>query len=392
MNSIEIRSLTKNYGKKPVLRGLNMNVPSGAVYGFLGVNGAGKTTTLGILTGFLPRGSGTVSVRGSLSSLPQDAALYPDRRVLGQLKLLARLGGVKGRRAGREAARVLDLVQLGEYGRSTPKKLSHGMRKRLAIAQALLGDPDILILDEPTAGLDPRNSAELRKLIRRLGREKTVVVSSHLLPEVEEMCSHVGVIHDGEMVFEGTVAGLTGVGSHVRYRLSGNVDPASLDGIGAIRTREYDGEEMILSVSFDQERATVEEINERVIAALRGRGVGIREITLGRSLEEEFFARTQGTNYNPEIINRIRGKCLCFTGALQSMFRNDARAKVESLGGSWNSTVTNAVDILVAGSIPRTAIIAGQLSIKLMKARQKGTEIISEETFLQMIQDAEKVG
>ena len=113
---------------------------------------------------------------------------------------------------------------------------------------------------------------------------------------------------------------------------------------------------------------------------------------LNRSLEEEFFARTQGTDYKPEVINRIRGMCMCFTGALSSMFREEARAKVVELGGSWNSTVTNAVDILVAGSIPRTAIIAGELSLKLMKARQKGTEIISEETFLQMIRDAEKAG
>ncbi|MFH1037578.1 MAG: ABC transporter ATP-binding protein [PVC group bacterium] len=289
MNAIEIRNLTKNYGRKQVLRGLNMSVPEGSIYGFLGVNGAGKTTTLGILTGFLPRRGGTVSVRGVLSSLPQDAALYPDRSIRGQLALLARLSGVRGRRAGREAGRVLDLVQLGDAARSTPKKLSHGMRQRLSVAQALLGDPGILVLDEPTAGLDPKNSAELRRLIRGLGREKTVVLSSHLLPEVEEICSHVGVIHDGKMVFEGSVAELTGAGSHVRYRLSKSIDPAVLDGIGAIRSKEFDGEEMLLSVSFDDKQITVEEINGRIFEILRGRGTGIREITPGRRLEDEFL-------------------------------------------------------------------------------------------------------
>ena len=289
MKAIEINNLIKYYGRKQVLRGLKMNVPAGTVYGFLGVNGAGKTTTLGIVTGFLPLNSGAFSVRGTLSSLPQDAMLYPDRRILSQLKLLARLSGVKGRFAREEARRVLDLVGLGEYGRSTPKKLSHGMRKRLAVAQALLGEPDILLFDEPTSGLDPKNSAELRKLIVQLGREKTVVVSSHLLPEVEEICSHVGVIHDGEMVFEGPVAELIGTRSHVKYHLSKSVDPEILDGIRAIREKEFDEAEVLLSVSFDETRAGVEEINEKVFAILRDHRIGVREITLGRSLEDEFL-------------------------------------------------------------------------------------------------------
>ncbi|MDP8214393.1 MAG: ABC transporter ATP-binding protein [Candidatus Euphemobacter frigidus] len=289
MNAIEITNLIKYYGRKQVLRGLKMNVPAGTVYGFLGVNGAGKTTTLGIVSGFLPLNSGAFSVRGTLSSLPQDAALCPDRRILSQLKLLVRLSGVKGRFALEEARRVLDLVGLGEYGRSTPKKLSHGMRKRLAVAQALLGEPDILLFDEPTSGLDPKNSAELRRLIVRLGREKTVVVSSHLLPEVEEICSHVGVIHDGKMVFEGPVSELIGTRSHVKYRLSKSVDPEILDGIRTIRAKEFDEAELLLSVSFDETRAGVEEINEKVLAILCDHRIGVREITLGRSLEDEFL-------------------------------------------------------------------------------------------------------
>ncbi|MDP8237319.1 MAG: ABC transporter ATP-binding protein [Candidatus Erginobacter occultus] len=289
MTAIEITGLVKGYGGRPVLRGLEMNVPAGAVYGFLGVNGAGKTTTLGVVTGFLPPGRGTVTVRGTLSSQPQDALLYPDRPLRRQLKLLARLGGIRGREAGREADRVLGLVGLADSAGRPPKKLSHGMRRRAAVAQALLGDPDVLVLDEPTAGLDPKSAAELRRLIARRGEGKTVVVSSHLLGEVEEICSHVGVIHDGRMVFEGTMAALTGSGSSVRFQLDREVEPDPFRCLPAVRSAELEEESLVLTLSFAEEEATLEEINGRAFDLLRRLGAGVRRITPGRRLEDEFL-------------------------------------------------------------------------------------------------------
>lgn len=289
MKAIEIRGLVKGYGGRPVLRGLEMNVPAGAVYGFLGVNGAGKTTTLGVVTGFLPPGRGTVTIRGTLSSQPQDAALYPDRPLRGQLKLLARLGGIRGRNAAREADRVLGLVGLADSAGRPPKKLSHGMRRRAAVAQALLGDPDILVLDEPTAGLDPKSSAELRRLIACRGEGKTVVVSSHLLGEVEEICSHVGVIHDGRMVFEGPMAELTGSGSSVRFQLDREVDPALFRTLPAVHSAELEKESLVLTLSFAEGETTLEEVNGRAFDLLRRQGAGVRRITPGRRLEDEFL-------------------------------------------------------------------------------------------------------
>jgi ABC-2 type transport system ATP-binding protein len=285
MEAIEIRNLTKGYGGEPVLRDLEMTVPAGAVYGFLGVNGAGKTTTLGVVTGFLTRYRGTVTVRGRLSSQPQDASLYPDRPIRSQLKLLARLSGIRGR----EADRVLGLVGLEAAASRPPKKLSHGMRRRAAVAQALLGDPDILVLDEPIAGLDPKSAAELRRLIARRGEGKTVVVSSHLLGEVEEICSHVGVIHDGKMVFEGTMAELTGAGSSVRFHLDREVDPALFRGPAFIREAEFEREKLVLSLAFEESEATLEEVNGRVFEILLRRGIGVQRITPGRRLEDEFL-------------------------------------------------------------------------------------------------------
>jgi ABC-type multidrug transport system ATPase subunit len=287
--AIEIRGLRKAYGRTQALDGLDMTVPRKTVYGFLGVNGAGKTTTLGIASGFLMRDGGRCSVNGSLSSLPQDAKLFSGRSVVSQLVFLARLSGTSGKRAKSEAERVLKLVGLGERPRSAPEKLSHGMRKRVSFAQALLGDPEIILLDEPTAGLDPQNASEIKKLIVSLGREKTVVVSSHVLAEIEEMCTEVGVIHEGRMRFEGPVSELTRTRSRVNYRLSGRAEPPAVREFPGVQAADFDAAEATLTVVFDPAAISVEELNRRVFALLGREKIGVREILLGRSLEEGFL-------------------------------------------------------------------------------------------------------
>jgi len=201
MLAFQTHNLVKNYGGKLALDNLNMNVPSGSIYGFLGVNGAGKTTTFSIAGTYTYASSGTFKVKGKLAVIPQDARFYNGRTVESQLKFLAALSGVKADQIEAEVKRVLKDVGLAEKAQINAEKLSHGMYKRLGIAQALLGSPDLLLLDEPTAGLDPKNAFEIRKLIKELGKQKTLVVSSHNLHEISDICTHVGIIHKGKMIF-----------------------------------------------------------------------------------------------------------------------------------------------------------------------------------------------
>jgi len=285
--ALRARGLTKSYGKTPVLRGLNMNVPAGSVYGFLGVNGAGKTTTFGVLAGIIARHGGEFEFGGRLGLLPQDASLYPDRRLFRQLFFLGRLEGLDRGRACAAAESCLAAVGLADRARHKPPKLSHGMRRRLALAQALLGDPDVLLLDEPTAGLDPDQSARLRSLVAGWGGRKTVVVSSHLLSEVEQMCDQVGVIHGGKMIYEGPVEGLTGARDTVVYRFDRSPPPRLLEGLPGVREVRADGEEM--TVRFEPGVCSLEDLNRRVLELCFTAGAGVREIVRGRGLEAGFL-------------------------------------------------------------------------------------------------------
>lgn len=202
-------NLKKTYGDKIALDGLDLNIPTGGIYGFLGINGAGKTTTISILGRFILPTSGHFSIKGKLSILPQDARFYPGRKIKSQMEFFARLSGVPASKAKGEVHRILDGVGLLEKANIAAEKISHGMYKRLGIAQALLGNPDILLLDEPTAGLDPENAFEMRKMIKALAKEKTIVISSHNLHEISEMCENIGIIHEGKLRFEGKTSDLT---------------------------------------------------------------------------------------------------------------------------------------------------------------------------------------
>ena len=196
---------------------LDLSVGRGEVYGFLGSNGAGKTTTLKILLGLIRPTSGTAEVLGltpgssdglaKTGVLVESPAFYPYLSGEGNLKVMARYSGVSNRRV----AEVLETVELSGSAKDRYKKYSLGMKQRLGVAAALLKDPELLILDEPTNGLDPKGMADMRSLIRRLGTgERTVLLSSHLLGEVEQVCDRVGVIHKGRPISEGAVADLRG--------------------------------------------------------------------------------------------------------------------------------------------------------------------------------------
>lgn len=210
--AIEVTNLNKYYGERHALRDLNFNVKRGEILGFLGPNGAGKTTTMRILTGYMPPSSGnarvagfdvsknSLDVRAHIGYLPENVPLYLDMTVVDYLAFVARLHHVKNVNAAVE--RAMDLVNLTDRADNTISKLSKGYRQRVGIAQAIAHEPDVLILDEPTIGLDPRQIIEVRDLIRSLGKEHTIILSTHILPEVSQTCTRVLIIRDGEIVAE----------------------------------------------------------------------------------------------------------------------------------------------------------------------------------------------
>jgi ABC-2 type transport system ATP-binding protein len=212
---IEACGLSKQFGHFLAVRDVSFEVPAGQVVAFLGPNGAGKTTTMRLLTGFLAPTSGTAKIAGidvqtdriaaaeHLGYLPENGPLYPDMTPAALLRFFGSARGLDGERLRRRIDSVIDLCALGSVIEKPIGKLSKGYRQRVSMAQALLHDPEVLIMDEPTSGLDPNQIQGVRKLIRELGRSKTILVSTHILQEVEPVADRVLFIHDGRIVFDG---------------------------------------------------------------------------------------------------------------------------------------------------------------------------------------------
>jgi ABC-2 type transport system ATP-binding protein len=213
---IRVKDLTKNYGDLKAVDDISFVVETGDIVGFLGPNAAGKTTTMRIITCFMPPTSGTVEVddlnifdnsleiRKKIGYLPENAPLYWEMNVIEYLRFIMGLRGLDGRNSSKRLKRVVDTCGLGSVIHKDIGELSKGFRQRVGLAQAMIHDPEILILDEPTIGLDPNQIVEIRNLIRELGKEKTVILSTHILPEVEAACGRVLIIHEGKIVADGT--------------------------------------------------------------------------------------------------------------------------------------------------------------------------------------------
>ncbi len=212
MSMIEVSHLTKRYRDRVAVDDLSFSVSEGEILGFLGPNGAGKTTTMRVLTGFLPASSGLVKVAGHdvfeeplevkrrIGYLPETPPLYPEMTVRGYLRFVATLRGVPRARMATELDRVAHATGTTEVMGRVIQNLSKGFRQRVGIAQALLGSPPVLILDEPTEGLDPIQRAEVRRLIKGLAGQHTVILSTHILPEVTMTCEKVLILHQGRLV------------------------------------------------------------------------------------------------------------------------------------------------------------------------------------------------
>ncbi|WP_137221086.1 MULTISPECIES: ABC transporter ATP-binding protein [Shewanella] len=209
MSIIQCDNLSKQYGNKLALDTVSLTLTEGAPIALVGPNGAGKTTLFSLLCGYIQPTNGSISIlghkpgskalQGLLSALPQDAALDPNFSIVSQLQFFAQLQGMTASAAKQEALRVLALVDLSESAEAKPKSLSHGMSKRVSIAQALIGSPKIVLLDEPTAGLDPANAKKIRQIVKDLSDHTTFVISSHNLDELEKLCDQVVYLERGKL-------------------------------------------------------------------------------------------------------------------------------------------------------------------------------------------------
>ena len=305
---IEARGLTKFYGDFPAIEDVSFAAEPGEVIGFLGPNGAGKTTTMRIITGFTPPTAGTAVVAGhdvqeepldaraSIGYLPETVPLYTDMTVREYLHYMGELRGMSKPRIRARVDDVFELCRLEEYTDSLVSKLSKGYRQRVGIAQAILHEPPVLVLDEPTIGIDPRQVVETRQIIRGLGGDHTVILSTHILPEVSMVCDRVLIIHEGRIVVMDTAerlsARLGGV-SRVVMDVRGPRDQiqralAAVDGVAEVTLSDAGGRQQ-----FVVECAPSRDIRVELARAVADQGWGLVELrAMGLSLEEIFLRLT----------------------------------------------------------------------------------------------------
>jgi ABC-2 type transport system ATP-binding protein len=222
---IKVEGLTKRYGDVTAVEDLSFQVEKGEIVGFLGPNGAGKTTTMRIITGFLPSTEGTVSVHGHdifekpmevkkrIGYLPEHPPVYADMTVAGYLKFVSKIKGVARSARGDAIDRVVERCGLKEARKKIIGKLSKGYRQRVGLAQAMIHEPEVLILDEPTIGLDPKQIIEIRELVKSLAGDQTIILSTHILPEVTMICQRCLIIDQGRIVADDSLEALTAQGS-----------------------------------------------------------------------------------------------------------------------------------------------------------------------------------
>jgi ABC-2 type transport system ATP-binding protein len=304
---IEARSLSKNFGGIVAVDRLSFAVRSGEVLGFLGPNGAGKSTTMKMLTGFLAPTAGTASINGhdiindSLAArriigyLPEGAPSYGEMTVRNFLEFIARARGFRGREARRKAAAAIDLLNLDRVPEQPIETLSKGFKRRVGLAQAILHDPQVLILDEPTDGLDPNQKHEVRHLIRDMSSEKIIVISTHMLEEVHALCNRAMIISDGRLLVDDTPEGLI---ARSRYHNAVTLVVKEPERVASIlselpQARKVELREGELTV-FPAEGARLFEV---ISDAVKDRGWSVSELRLeaGR-LDEVFRQVTEGTN------------------------------------------------------------------------------------------------
>lgn len=297
---IDVSQLTKRYGRFVALDSISFSAQPGEILGFLGPNGAGKTTTMRILTGFMPPTNGHATVAGfdvveqslemrrHVGYLPETVPLYRDMTVRGYLDFMAEIHGVKNRR--QRVAEVLELVGMADRARSLVRSLSKGMRQRVGLAQAIVHDPEVLILDEPTIGLDPHQVQDVRALVRELGKTRTVLLSTHILPEAEQVCDRIIIIDRGRIVAIDTPEHLRDHlqrGVQVFLRVGGRADRREIarlvGAVQGVRSVEPHADGFIIQVKPNSE------IRPALASAIVSQGLELLELRPWAVTLEEIF-------------------------------------------------------------------------------------------------------
>jgi ABC-2 type transport system ATP-binding protein len=302
---IEVQHLTKRYGRVTAVDDVSFRVERGEILGFLGPNGAGKTTTMRVLTGYIPPTEGRAAVAGfdifdqpveakrRIGYLPETPPLYPDMRVSEYLAFVARIKGVpRSERKGRIKS-VMERTRVAEVAERPCAKLSKGFRQRVGLAQAILHNPDVLILDEPTAGLDPKQIIETRELIKSLAGDHTIILSTHILPEVSQTCQRVVIINKGRMVAVDTPENLTARlrGSETIYvQVDGagiDVEPTLIQVPGVTRVSVVDRHDGVVGYEVDSARGR--DVRRDLARSVVSHGWGLVELRPVRMSLEEIF-------------------------------------------------------------------------------------------------------
>jgi ABC-2 type transport system ATP-binding protein len=303
--AIRLNNVIKRFGAKSAVSGVSLKIPTGSVYGLIGPNGAGKTTTFSMMAGFLSPTEGSLevlgftptnvdSLRGRLGVLPQDALLPGDDTVGLFLMHCARLQQIPANKAEEEVRKVLEEVSGRDWWNLRCSALSHGMAKRAAIAQAFLGSPEVVLLDEPTAGLDPRVAFEVRQIIKGRKGRCTLIVSSHNLQELEEICDYAAVLDHGKLVASGSMEELTATAHEIRIKLApGPVPHAEIRAIPIVTRVEWLEDTRDLVVHFEPGGIDAEGVIALVLPILLQNRARISEVGKGRGLEQRVMELTE---------------------------------------------------------------------------------------------------
>lgn len=313
--AVRLKKVTKRFGPKTAVDEVSLKIDVGVVYGLIGPNGAGKTTTFSMLAGYLRPTEGLVEVlgfephqvdelRSKLGVLPQDAILPPNDKVGEFLVHMGRLQDLPKDKVVQEAKQVLEEVDGREWWNMRCGQLSHGMQKRVSLAQALMGEPEVILLDEPTAGLDPRVAYEMRQLIKSRKGRATIIISSHNLQELEEICDGAAILDRGRLVANGSISELTAASEEVHVKvappLAGSGKKAGLAGLpmqqlselAMVKRVEFDEERSEIVVYFERQGADAETVIAHVLWVLLNAQVRISGVTKGRGLEQRVMDLT----------------------------------------------------------------------------------------------------